>query len=451
MRDNYDYLVIGSGPAGHTSAIIAAQAGLRTALVEKDPAMLGGVCLNEGCIPAKSLYNSARILGIAKNNPDIFGDAIPSGSDCMASFVGKSTEAAGQLKQGLSFLLKKNGIDLINAKAEFLDAGTIKLTSPEGGESTVKADKFLIATGSSARQLKEMPFDGKKVISSSHAIRLEKVPGKILIVGAGAIGTEFASFFNIMGSEVTLVEMEPVILPMEDRDVSVGLRSIFAKRGIKIVTSAGPSDINAGDFGLVLVSVGRAPSTSGMGLERAGVKTDEKGFIPVDGAMRTNVENIYAAGDVLSTPMLAHMASAEGEVAAMAALGKNPKEIDLSSVPNAVYTDIQAASVGFTEQAARESGIEFSIGKHFFKANGKAVVNMETEGFIKVLAENGTRKIIGAHILGVNATEMIHEFALAKRKHLTVDDIYETVHAHPTFSESAIDAARSVFGKPVHG
>jgi dihydrolipoamide dehydrogenase len=451
MRDNYDYLVIGSGPAGYTSAIIAAQSGLKTALVEKDPAMLGGVCLNEGCIPAKSLYNSAKILNIAKNNLDIFGSSILSGSDPMASFVVKSREATGQLKQGLSFLLKKNGIDIINAKAEFLNACTIKLTGPEGGESAVKADKFLIATGSSARQLREMPFDGKKFISSSHAIRLEKIPGKLLIVGAGAIGTEFASFFNIMGSSVTLLEVEPVILPTEDKDVSDGLRSIFTKKGIKVVTSSDPSDIKAEDFDVVLVSVGRVPSTSGIGLEKAGIKTDEKGFIPVDGVMCTNVENIYAAGDVLSTPMLAHMASAEGEVAAMSALGKDPEEIDLSSVPNAVYGDIQAASVGFTEQAAREKGIEFSIGKQFFKANGKAVVDRATEGFIKVLAENATRKIIGAHILGVNATEMIHEFALAKRKGLTVDDIYETVHAHPTFSESAIDAAKSVFGKPVHG
>lgn len=451
MRDNYDYLVIGSGPAGHTSAIIAAQAGLRTALVEKDPAMLGGVCLNEGCIPAKSLYNSAKILGIAKNNPDIFGVAIPSGSDCMGSFVGKSIKTVGQLKQGLSFLLKKNDIDFIKAKAEFLDPGTIKLTAPEGGERIVKAGKFLIASGSRARQLKEIPFDGRKVISSADAIRLEKIPGKILIVGSGAIGTEFASFFNTMGSEVTLVEIEPAILPTEDKDVSIGLRSIFTKRGIKVLTSSGPSDFKVEDFDMVLVSVGRAPSTSGLGLERAGVKTDEKGFIPVDGSMCTNVDNIYAAGDVLSTPMLAHMASAEGEAAAMSVLGKDPGTIDLSAVPNAVYSDIQAASVGLTEQAAGEKGIDFSIGKQFFKANGKALVNSQAEGFIKVLAENGTRRIIGAHILGVNATEIIHEFALAKRKHLTVDDIYGTVHAHPTFSESAIDAAKSVFGKPVHG
>ena len=217
------------------------------------------------------------------------------------------------------------------------------------------------------------------------------------------------------------------------------------------MTSAKSEDVPVGDFDKVLVAAGRVPATADLGLEKAGVKADGKGFIPVDEEMRTNVKNIYAAGDVLSTPMLAHVASAEGEVAAMSAAGKEALKIDYSSVPNAVYTRLQAASVGLTEEKAKAVGMDVSAGKQFFKANGKAVVSCETEGFIKIVAENKTRKIVGAHILGVNATELIHEFALAKRKGLTVDDIADTVHAHPTFSESAVDAARSVFGKPIHG
>jgi dihydrolipoamide dehydrogenase len=451
MTEKYDYLVIGSGPAGYTSAIIAAQNGLKTAVVERDPEMLGGVCLNEGCIPAKSLYNSAGIFDIALNNPGICGSDIRSASSCMAPFVKKSRDAANHLRQGLSFLFKKNGIDVILANAEFVEAKTVKLTSSTGGAKTVSAEKFLIAAGSSPRSFSGMPFDGKKVISSSHAIRLEKVPGNILIVGAGAIGVEFASFFNIMGAGVTLIEIEKRILPAEDSDVSGRLDAILQKRGIKILTSGKIENISLGDFDKVLIAAGRVPFTEGFGLEKAGIKTDEKGFIPVDDMMRTNIKNIYAAGDVVATPMLAHMASAEGELAALSAAGKDAPKIDYSSVPNAVYSHIQTASVGFTEEKAKAVGIDVSVGKQFFKSNGKAVVSSETEGFIKIVAEKATRKIVGVHILGVNATEIIHEFILAKRKGLTVDDISGTVHAHPTFSESAVDAARSVFERPVHG
>lgn len=447
----YDYIVIGSGPAGYSSAVIAAQSGLKTAVVEKDPNMLGGVCLNEGCIPAKSLYNSAGTLDIIKKNSDI-RDLLPERiSDHIGPFVRTSMERSERLRQGISFLFKKNGIDLIAAKAEFSGDNRLRVIDSLGETDDLEAGNILIASGASPRKIKELPFDGKKVLSSTHAIRLDKIPGRMLIIGGGAIGAEFASFFNIMGAEVTIVEKEPYILPAEDRDVSKRLKSVFEKEGIKVMTSTGVSDLDTREFDAVIVAVGRVPSTGGIGLDKCGLETDEKGFIPVDRFMRTRVQGIYAAGDVVNSPMLAHMASAEGELAARAVADKNPEKIDYSSVPNAVYTRVQVSSVGLTETQASEKSLDFSVGKQFFKSNGKAVVCGEDEGFIKIIADNRTRCIIGVHILGTYATELIHEFALAKRKGLKVDDISATVHAHPTFSESAVDAARAVFGKPIHG
>ena len=468
MQKKYDYLVIGSGPAGYTSAIRASQLGLKVAVVEKDIEMFGGVCLNEGCIPAKSLYNSASIFDTVRNSPGLCGLNVKFGKADLASFVKRSREASSQLGEGLSFLFKKNGIDLINGKAEFLDAGEVQITTPDASEVTIEAEKFLIASGSAPRELEGISFDGKTVISSSEAIRLEKVPGKILVIGGGAIGAEMASFFNIIGSKVVIIEMESSILPFEDEEVSRRLQSVFKQNGIEVLTSSRVKSVKTvkdkaevtiesqgkkvkNKFDIVLVSVGRKPSTSGLGLEKIGVEVDAEGYISVDEQMRTNIDKIYAAGDVVRTPMLAHLAAFEGELAARSASGKETQPIDYSSVPNAVYTHVQVASVGITEKEAKERGLDFSKGKQFFKSNGKAVISSETEGFIKVLADKSTRKILGVHIIGSIATELIHEFVLAKRKDLTVDDVEHTVHAHPTFSEAAIDAAKSVFGRAIHG
>jgi dihydrolipoamide dehydrogenase len=467
MNDRYDYLVIGSGPAGHVSAIKAAQLGLSVAVVEKDGDMFGGVCLNEGCIPAKSLYHSAAVFDVARKNPEICGCEAKCDTADMSGFVEKSRGAARQLREGLSFLFKKNGIDLIRGRAQFIDAETVRISN--GTEtSDVKAGKFLIATGSVASVLTGIPFDGTNVITSSDGIRLSKVPGEMLIVGGGAIGTEFASFFNTVGAKVTVVELEETLLPLEDREVARCLKTVFKQRGITVLTGSrlkniviedkttrvtieGKEDENTGSYGVVLVSVGRQPATSGIGLEVAGVKIDDKGFIPVNTEMRTSAENIYAAGDVLRSPMLAHVAYAEGEAAAEAAAGGAPEAIDYSAVPNAVYTGIQVASVGMTEEKAKAKNIDVAVGKQFFKSNGRAVVNAETEGFIKVIARRDTRRLLGAHIIGHEAAELIHEFVVAKKAGLTVDDIAKTIHAHPTFSETAVDACRSVFGNPIYG
>lgn len=453
MDKKYDYLVIGAGPAGYVSAIRAAQLGLKVAVIEKDENMVGGVCLNEGCIPAKSLYHSADIFNVIKNNS---AEASPAD---LASFVKKSRDAAEQLSKGIQFLFKKNNIDLVIGEAKFLDSQTVEINSEK-----VQAEKFLVATGSVPRSLPLADFDGSVILSSSDAIRLEEVPEKILIIGGGAIGTEFASYFNLVGSSVTIVEVEDSLLPGEDKEVSKRLASIFKKGGIEVITSGEVKSIKVSgkgaavqigekeeEYDKVIVSVGRAPNTSSLGLDKAGVKVDEQGFIEVDDNLKTSAGNIYASGDVLRTPMLAHMAEAEGEVAAEEASGNPGGKIDYTAVPNAVYTHVQVASVGITEEEAKEKGLDYSSGKQFFKANGKAVITSATDGFIKVIADNKTRKILGAHIIGHGATELIHEFVLAKRMGLTVDDVSGTVHAHPTLSEAAIDACKSVFDKPIHG
>ncbi len=464
----YDYLVLGSGPAGHVSAIKAARLGLKVAVVEKDRGMFGGVCLNEGCIPAKSLYNSAGMIETVRKNQKLCGlDDRPVEID-MPGIVSKSREAAQQLHKGLSFLFEKNAIEVIYGNGSFVDKGTVSITGDSGDETLARADRFLIATGSAPAPLPGIPFDGNTVISSSGAIRLEKIPENILIIGGGAIGVEFAGFYGLLGSEVVLAEAESTILPSEDRETARCLQSILKHKGIKVLTGSrvkgmapdkGGAKIvierrgmeEADVYEKVLVAVGRVPATFDIGLDKAGVDTDEKGYIRVDADMRTNAGHIYAAGDVINSPMLAHVAYAEGEAAAEAAAGKKPEPVDYGSIPNAVYSDIKAASVGMNEEQLRSGNIEYRAGKQFFRANGRAVANSETEGFIKVLAHPGTHRLLGAHIVGHGADELIHEFALAKRAGLTVEAIAGTVHAHPTFSETAAETCRSVFGKPIHG
>ncbi len=464
MHKKYDYLVIGSGPAGHMSALRAVQLGLKTAVVELSQEMFGGACLNEGCIPAKSLYHSAKIVKLVRQNAGLCGLGGKDISADLASIVAKSREAVQQLSSGLSFLFRKHGIEIITGKAEFSDAETVVVKDGKNGAVEIKADKVLVAAGSSPRSLPGLPFDGKYIINSSHAVRLAKLPRKILIVGGGVIGMEFASFFNLLGSETTIVEAEGSILPNEDGDVVKYMESLFRKKGIDIHTSskvkeavvekgavkvALESERGAKEerYELVLVSAGRVPSSSGMGLDKAGVKTDDCGFIIVNGAMATNVKSIFAAGDIVGSPMVAHIAAAEGEIAAESAAGKKIKPIDPRCVPNAVYTDIEAASVGFTEEEAKKKGINTVTAKHFFKANGRAVANFETEGFIKIIVNKDTRKFEGVHIVGEGASELIHEFVVAKKNGLTADAISNSIHAHPTFSETAVGVARAVFDR----
>ncbi|MCK5451431.1 MAG: dihydrolipoyl dehydrogenase [Candidatus Omnitrophica bacterium] len=464
----YDYLVIGSGPAGHTSAIKAAQCGLKTAIIDLDENMVGGVCLNEGCIPAKSLYNSAKIYDIVRRNQELYSKNAERAKADISLFVEKSRQAAETLRKGINFLFKKNNIDLYIGIARFVDKNTVKV-SKKGSESIqLSAKNILIATGSVPNSFPGKSFDGKRLMSSFGAIRCKKIPEKLLVIGGGAIGTEFASFFSIIGSTVTVVETEKRILPLEDKDISREMEKIFKKKNIIIYTAARVNTITTENdtvkismrtkkgmieenFDAVLVSIGRKPNVSTIKPENAGIKIDEKGYIPVDKEMRTNVDNIFAAGDIIKTPMLAHVAASEGEIAAEAVAGRQTEPIDYTCVPNVVYTEVQIASAGMTEEDALSQSNNISVGKQFFRANGKAVVDQKTDGFIKVIADKDTRKILGIHIIGYEAGELVHEFVVAKKAGLTVEDIEHTVHAHPTFSEISVDACKSVFGKPIHG
>jgi len=464
--DKYDYIVIGTGPAGFVSSIRAAQLGLKVAVVQDGIDMLGGACMDEGVIPAKSLIHSAKILSNIKNNAELFGLEVPSDKVNLAGMVDKSRNTISQLKRGLTGLFKKNEINIINGHAEFLDRGSLKITGNSGDVSFVQADNILIATGSTPKPLPDIPFDGSKIISSSHALRLTEVPKRLIIVGGGSIGAEFASFFNIIGSEVSIVEFEHSLLPFEDADISKGLQRLFDKAGIHTHTSSKVVKVSPTHKGLkvtiqgdnaeitegcdkVLVSTGRIPLTSSLGLENAGVKLDDRGFIPVDDGMRTNIENIYAAGDVVPTPMLANVAFAEGEIAAYSAAGQASEPIDYDSVPNVVYTDVQVASVGLTEEQVMARNMNYSVGKQLFVGTFKSSITSEREGFIKVIAENDTGKLLGAHILAVEAAEMIQGFIIAKSVGLTVQDLTKTIPPNPTFSESVVDACKSVFGRTV--
>ncbi|MFH1846041.1 MAG: dihydrolipoyl dehydrogenase [Candidatus Omnitrophota bacterium] len=466
MHDKYDYLVIGSGPGGHVSAIKAAQLGLKTVVVEKDMRMFGGVCLNEGCIPAKSLYHNAKIFNAVKNEPELFGckNVRPD----MALFATKAKDSTARLCKGLEFLFKKNKIDLVEGTARFTDSKTVEVLQKDEKKIQLKADKFLIAVGSGPKEIPGIEVDGETVIVSSHAIRLKDIPESILIIGGGAIGTEFASFFGLMGSNVVIVESEDMLLPGSDRDVSKRMESIFQQKGIDVLTSSKVQElvrngrkakvIIDGEKGRkelscdkVLLAVGRISMTKELGLDTIGVDIDENGFIKVDQNMRTSVNHIFAAGDVVNTPMMAHVAYAEGEKAAVSAGAGSSNDIEYGIVPNVVYTEVQAASIGLTEEAARKQNIEMAVGKHFFKANGKAVISSETDGFIKVIADAINKKIIGVHIVGYEAAELIHEFVVAVKAGITADELGGIVHAHPTFSESVQDACKAVFGEAIHG
>jgi len=465
-QDKYDYIVIGTGPAGFVSSIKAAQLGLKVAVVQDGVDMLGGACLDEGVIPAKSLIHSASTFNAIRNNAELFGLEVRHDQVNLAKMVEKSRNIIVQLRAGLTRLFKKNGIYIINGYAQFIDRYTLKITGNNNDVSSVQADNILIATGSTPKHLPNIPFDGSKVISSFHALRLLEVPKKLIIVGGGAIGAEFASFFNVIGSEVSVVEFEDSLLPFEDKEISVGLKRLFEKKGIHIHTSSKVTQVSPLDNGLnvtiegdngvtieecekMLVATGRTPLTSSIGLENAGVEVDNRGFITVDDRMRTNVENIYAAGDVIPTPMLANVAFIEGEIAALSAAGKVSEPINYEAVPNVVYTEVQVASIGLTEEQAVARNLNYSVGKQLFVGTFKSSITGERDGFVKVIADNSTGGLLGAHILATEASEMIQGFIIAKNSRLTVKEVAKTIPPNPTFCESVVDACKSVFGRTV--
>ena len=460
---NYDIIIIGSGPGGYVAAIRAAQLGMKVAVVER--AELGGVCLNWGCIPTKALLKSVQALEYARHAAE-YGIVVENLRPDLQRIVERSRNVAATMSKGIDYLIKKNGIDLIQGVGKLAGAGTVEVSSLDGGTAHYTAAHLVLATGSRARELPAMPVDGKRIISYRQALVPEKIPQSMIVVGSGAIGCELAYFYNALGTQVTIVEYLPVIVPLEDEDVSAQLSRSFRKAGIKVMTGASVDAVDisgelckvsvTGKKGTeilecetVLSAVGVVPNIENIGLETAGVEI-ERGRVKVDGFYRTSIGGVYAIGDVIATPALAHVASAEAIVCVEKIAGKEVEPIDYNCIPSCIYAAPEVSSVGMTEKAALAAGYELRVGKFPYTASGKATAAGAREGFVKLVFDAASDKLLGAHAVGANVTEMIAELTLACRTGATGKQITGTIHPHPTMSEAVMEAAAAAHGEAVH-
>ena len=472
---NYDYdlIVVGSGPGGYVAAIRAAQLGQKTAIVERES--LGGVCLNWGCIPKKSLLKNADVLDLLQHAAD-YGFTFDNLQVDFGSAVKRSLGIVDRQTKGVGFLMRKNKIDVIEGHAQFTDAHTLSITpsdfKPEAKARTVTADKFIIATGARARDLPGVTVDGKRVLQYRHAIRPQAKPKSLIIVGAGPIGMELGYFYQTYGTAVTIIEMLDHVLPLEEADVAAEVHKAFVKKGFKIFTSARTEKFEVTDSGVnvtvknlkddkvetlaaeqVLISIGITPNTEKVGLDKAGVKLDQRGFIEIDANMRTNVANIYAIGDCTGKLALAHVASAQALVAAETIGGAETLPIPNEKyifMPRCTYCKPEVASMGMTEAQAKEAGYTIKVGKFPFLPNGKAQAIEAKEGFVKIITDAKYGEILGAHLVGPDVTELLPELSLAQFMEITPAEIARTVHAHPTLSEVVMEAAHAVEGHAIH-
>lgn len=458
----YDVLVIGSGPGGYTTAIRASQLGFRSAIIERE--RLGGICLNWGCIPTKALLRNAELMNSLKHMDD-FGISVDVKKFDFEKIIGRSRGVADASEKGVRFLMKKNKIDVIEGTATINKDKTVTISKHGKEAEKLKAAHTVIATGARARSIGSIKFDEEKILSSTGAMTLKKVPAKMTIVGSGAIGVEFAYFYNAFGTEVTIIEMLPSILPIEDKDISDVVAREFKKSGIKLLTETRTESVEVKggkvitkvsgkhsediESDVVLLAIGVQGNIENVGLENAGIIT-ERGHIKVDKDYRTNVEGFYAIGDVIGAPWLAHVASSEGINCIEKIKGMHVPDIDYSNIPGCTYCQPQVASVGLTEQKAREAGYELKVGKFPFSASGKSRAMGETTGLIKVIFDAKYDELIGAHIVGVEATELIMEFVLAKSLEATHEQILKTVHAHPTLSEINMEAVGVAYGEAIN-
>lgn len=461
--EKFDLLVVGSGPGGYVAAIRASQLGLKTGVVEKDA--LGGVCLNWGCIPTKSLIKNAEVLSLFKNAKK-FGISYDNLKYDFESAVRRSRKVSKKLSKGVEYLFKKNKITSISGHARLTSPNKLSVEKDGKAAGEFEAKNIILATGSRARAVPGLKVDGERIITEKEAMVLEEAPKSLVIVGAGAIGTEFAYIFNSYGTEITMIEMLDSILPIEDREITKLLHSSFTKRGINVYTSSKVEETKIeGDKIRVklstekgteeiegekaLIAVGRAPNSEDLGLEDLKVEM-EKGFIKVNKNFETNVGGLFAIGDVIGAPLLAHAASHEGiEAVEYIVEGKEP-HIDLNNMPSCTYCQPQVASIGLTEERAKELGHDIQIGKFPFSANGKSQALEEMEGMVKIIVDKKYGEILGAHILGSEATEMIAEIGVAKRLESTIEELATTIHAHPTLSEVVGEASLDAMGRVIH-
>ena len=456
----YDVVIVGAGPGGYVAAIRAGQLGLKVAIVEREE--VGGVCLNWGCIPSKSLLKNAEVLSLMKQ-ADKFGITFDNMQYDLSKAMNRSRQVADRLVKGVQYLLKKNKVDLVKGEGRIAGTGTVEV-SPEGKKLDTK--NVIIATGSRPRLLPGLQFDSEVIISSYDALKLTEVPSRLIVVGGGAIGVEFAYFYRTYGSEVTIIELLPHILPNEDEEISILLEKSLSKLGIEILTGCSVQKITKqkgkgkvlfssesgekeveGDK--ILIAIGVVGNSENIGLEKLGVKV-EKGFINVDEKMATNVEGVYAIGDVTGPPLLAHVASAQGVLAVETIAGHETTPLVYEDMPRATYCHPQVASLGLTEAQAKERGFKVKVGKFPFSASGKAIALDDYEGMVKFVVDEEFGELLGAHIIGPEASELLSEIGVAKQLEYSADDIARTVHAHPTLSEAIMEAALAAGEGAIH-
>lgn len=460
----YDVIVVGSGPGGYVTAIRASQLGFKTAIIEREN--LGGICLNWGCIPTKALLKSAQVFNYINhaekyglNKPDNISYEFPN-------IVNRSRNVASTMSNGVKFLMKKNKIDVIMGEAKVKAGKKVEVKLNDGGQEEYSAEHIVIATGARSRELPNLPQDGKKVIGYRQALTLPEQPKKMIVVGSGAIGVEFAYFYASMGTEVTIVEFMPRIVPVEDKDVSRHLEKSFKKAGINVMTNASVEAVDTSGEGvkatvktkdgeisleadIVLSAVGIMPNIENIGLEDVGIVTD-RGRVIVNDFYQTNIPGYYAIGDIIPTQALAHVASAEGITCIEKIKGMHVEPIDYNNIPGCTYCLPEIASVGYTEEKAKEAGYDIRVGKFPFTANGKATANGDNEGFIKVIFDKKYGEWLGCHMVGVGVTEMIAEAVAARRLETTGHEIIKTIHPHPTMSEAVMEAVAAAYDEVIH-
>ena len=459
---NFDVIVLGSGPGGYVTAIRASQLGMKVAVIEKEN--LGGICLNWGCIPTKALLKSAQVFEYI-NHAEDFGINVKSADADFPAIIKRSRDIAEGMSGGIAYLLKKNKVEVINGFGK-VKLGNKVLVKSEGKSTDYSAKHIIIATGARSRELPNLPQDGKKIIGYRDALALSSPPKKMLIVGSGAIGVEFAYFYNAMGVDVTIVEFMPNIVPVEDVDVSKQLQRSLKKSGIKIMTKSSVESVDTKGTGckvlvktkkgeetiacdVVLSAVGITANIENIGLEEVGIKTD-KGRILVNDYYKTNVNGYYAIGDVLPTQALAHVASAEGIICVEKIAGHNPEPIDYGNIPGCTYASPEIASVGMTEADAKESGYELKVGKFPFTASGKASAAGHKDGFVKVIFDAKYGEWLGCHMIGYNVTEMIAEAVVARKLETTGHEVLKAVHPRPTMSEAVMEAVADAYDEVIH-